>query len=237
MPDQGAVSDGIAALHHAVINCQRCPRLVAHRSQVASTKKPAYQDQPYWGRPVPGWGDLQARLLVLGLAPGAHGANRTGLPFSGDSSGNILLPALKRAGFASLKLRSTNHRIHPTDYQLQDAYLTNVVRCAPPANLPEAQERDNCQPFLAAEIHLLGNLQVILALGGYAYTAGLLALQRLGIDPPRPRPGFSHSLNLKLPPYVLICSYHPSRRNTQTGLLTVEMLDAILQTCKSLLKE
>lgn len=223
--------DQLAALNQSVIDCQRCPRLVEHRQQVAQTKKRAYREQTYWDKPVPGWGDPHAKLLIVGLAPGAHGANRTGIPFGGDSSGNILLSALQKAGFARLTGQPSGRPDRPANFQLKNSYLTNAVRCVSPANLPKTHERDNCLPYLALEIACLQNLQVILALGGYAFSALLLALQHLGIELPRPRPQFSHASVDHVPPYTLVCSYHPSQRNTQTGLLTAEMLDQVVAKC------
>lgn len=226
----------LAALNHTVIHCQRCPRLVSHRQQVAEKKKRAYQDEDYWGRPVPGWGDRQASLLVLGLAPGAHGANRTGLPFGGDSSGRVLLSALQRAGYVEAADGHPDSPDQHRDFQLHNVYLSNVVRCVPPGNLPAAQERDNCLPYLAQEIRLLKNLTVILALGGYAFRTLLRCLQEMNVSIPRPRPNFNHGITLQLAPYTLIASYHPSRRNTQTGLLTTEMLDSVIFECQRMEK-
>jgi uracil-DNA glycosylase family 4 len=230
-----AFRDHLASVAARVIACQNCPRLVQHRQMVARQKRRAYQDQEYWGRPVPGWGDPQARLLVVGLAPGAHGANRTGLPFTGDSSAQILLPALAQTGFANRSDLNANVHLHPRVDSLHDVYLTNVVRCVPPDNRPTAQERDNCLLYLQEEIRLLPHLEIILALGKFAFEAALSILPLLGAEILQPRPKFSHGLQVRTGKYILFGSYHPSRRNTQTGRLTAGMLEAVLSACSAIL--
>ncbi|MCS7222755.1 MAG: uracil-DNA glycosylase [Anaerolineae bacterium] len=218
-------------LNEAVISCRACPRLVAWREKVAQMKRRAYQDWDYWGRPVPGFGDLAARLLVVGLAPGAHGANRTGRMFTGDGSGVWLVRALHRAGFANQPVA-----LHRDDgLQLDDAYITAVVRCAPPQNRPTAQEIANCRPFLQQEIGLLGQVRVVIALGHIAFDGYLAALREMGYELPRLQ--FRHGAHYPLPDGLphLIASYHPSRQNTQTGRLTETMLDAVLQRARWLL--
>lgn len=233
MQPENTARVALPALNTAIIHCHHCPRLVHYRQAVAQEKRRAYQDEAYWGRAVPGWGNPNARLLVLGLAPGAHGANRTGLPFSGDSSGHVLLPALARAGFAT-------HRPDldlplSRQYWPQDVYITNAVRCVPPGNRPDAQERRNCEPYLLEEIRLLSELSVVLALGKLAFDAALAAFEALDEAHYQPRPKFAHGLQLAAGRYTLLCSYHPSRRNTQTGLLTAAMLDSVLADCSALL--
>lgn len=214
-----------------VIQCRRCPRLVAYREAVARTKRRQFQDWEYWGRPVPGFGDPQARLLVVGLAPAAHGANRTGRMFTGDGSGDFLIAALYRAGFANQP--TSTHR--EDGLVLWDVYLTAVVRCAPPDNRPSRQEQANCLPYLIRELRALPRIQVVVTLGQIATEGFLTALRVLGYD--GPRPAFRHAgvypLGAGWP--TLITSYHPSRQNTQTGRLTSEMFDEIWKLAKRLL--
>lgn len=213
-----------------LLHCRRCPRLVAWREQVAREKRRAYRDQEYWGRPVPGFGDAHARVLVVGLAPGAHGSNRTGRMFTGDASGDFLYPALYRAGFANRP-----HSLHRADgLALHDLYITAVCRCAPPGNRPTRAEMDNCQPYLEREIALLQPL-VLVALGRIAFE------RLLRILAPEQRYAFTHgaqyeiSRSALLPqPSFLLCSYHPSRQNTQTGRLTAAMFDMIWQQARRL---
>ena len=220
------------ALNASIIACTRCPRLTAYRAEVAHTKRRAYADQEYWGKPVPGFGDPQARLLLVGLAPGAHGANRTGRMFTGDRSGDFLYAALYRAGFASQP-----ESVHRGDgLTLRDAYITAAARCAPPKNRPTAAELANCLPYLQAELRLLPEVRVILALGGIAFDYTLRALRNLGGTLPRPKPGFAHGAEIPLGDYVLMGCYHPSQQNTFTGRLTPSMMDAILQRASSLLQ-
>jgi uracil-DNA glycosylase family 4 len=201
-----------------VVACRKCPRLVDWREETARTKRRAYQDWDYWGKPIPGFGDPAARVLVLGLAPAAHGGNRTGRIFTGDRSGDWLYRALYRAGFAN---QPTS--VHRDDgLRLTGAYVAAAVRCPPPANKPTVQERDNCLPYLKREIDLLSELRVIVCLGGFAYAslAPLLAL--------RQRPQFGHGVEVPLADgRTVLCSYHPSQQNTFTGKLTEAMFDSI----------
>jgi len=213
--------------------CRRCPRLVAWREQVAVEKRAAYRDEDYWGRPVPGFGDPLARLLIVGLAPAAHGANRTGRMFTGDRSGDWLYRALHRAGFAS-QPQSTRRSDGLT---LTDAFVTSIVRCAPPANKPTAQERETCGPWLEAELDLLEHLEVVVPLGGMAFAQILRIYAERGAPVPTPRPRFGHGaevdLGTGLP--VIVASYHPSQQNTFTGRLTEPMLDAIFRRAHEML--
>jgi len=208
-----------------IIQCRRCPRLVAWRERVAREKKPAFADQEYWGRPVPGFGDHQARLLVIGLAPAAHGANRTGRIFTGDRSGDWLYRAMHKAGFAS---QPSSEDVHD-GMELTDAYVTAIVRCAPPGNRPTGEERASCRPWLRAELQALRRVRVILTLGEIAYTQALVALAMNGITMLRPRPPFRHGLQIDLGPTgpLVVASYHPSQQNTFTGRLTEAMLDDV----------
>ena len=211
-------------LNHEVVTCTLCPRLVAWREQVAQTKRRAYRYWTYWGRPVPGFGDVRARLLLLGLAPGAHGSNRTGRMFTGDSSGDTLYAALYRAGLANRPSAVDRD----DGLQLHDTFITAVARCAPPKNRPTTQELLNCRPFLQRELELLPSVRVVLALGRVAFDGYLALLRDLGHNVPRL--SFGHGVRHDLPEAlpVLMASYHPSRQNTQTGRLTIEMLDEVL---------
>jgi uracil-DNA glycosylase len=212
-------------LNADLITCRRCPRLVAWREQVAVERRAAFRDETYWGRPVAGFGDPDARLVVVGLAPAAHGANRTGRMFTGDRSGEWLYRALHRAGFAS-QAESTG----PDDgLRLADCYVTAVVRCAPPANRPSAAEVASCSDWLVEELGLLSRAAVLVALGGLAFDTLLRLAPRWGWVPPRPRPAFGHGVEADLAggPRLIAC-YHPSQQNTFTGRLTEPMLDAVL---------
>ncbi len=219
------------ALNAEIISCRKCPRLVAWREEVARTKRRAYRDWEYWGRPVPGFGDPNARVLVVGLAPGAHGANRTGRMFTGDGSGDFLYPALYRAGFANQP-----HSTHREDgLHLRDMFISAVVRCVPPKNRPTAQEIATCLPYLGREIDLLPRLQVIVALGRIAFEWTLRLYRERGHD--IPRYPFAHAAVYRLGDTLpwIVASYHPSRQNTQTGRLTEEMFDAIWREVRRLL--
>ncbi len=211
-------------LQQEIVNCRACPRLVAYREEVARTRRRAYRDWVYWGRPLPGFGDRNAWLLIVGLAPAAHGANRTGRMFTGDGSGATLTAALYRAGLASQP--TSEHR--DDGLELRGVFETAVVRCAPPQNRPSRQEIENCLPFLAQEMALLPNVRVVLALGQIALEGYRTLLQRQGVAvPPIP---FRHGAVVPFPSPLptLLISYHPSRQNTQTGRLTPQMLDEIL---------
>ncbi len=223
-------------LNQQVVSCRRCPRLVAYREQVAREKRRAFQNETYWGRPVPGFGDPFGRILIVGLAPAAHGANRTGRMFTGDSSGRFLIHHLYEAGLAN-QPDSVNRW---DSLKLRDAYLTAVVRCAPPANKPTAQEIRNCLPFLARELDLLPNLRVVLTLGQIAHRGYLQILKDRGIVRRLADYPFGHHAVYRIPGAPaewLVSSYHPSRQNTQTGRLTQGMFRRVLQTVVQLAKE
>jgi uracil-DNA glycosylase family 4 len=220
----------LAALEAEVVTCRRCPRLVAWREEVARVKRAAFADQTYWGRPIPGFGDLEARVLILGLAPAAHGANRTGRVFTGDRSGDFLFAALHRTGFAN----QPTSRAAGDGLALTDAWITAAVRCAPPANRPTPQERDACLPWSVAEMAHLTRVRVILCLGAFAWDAALRLRVALGHPPPRPRPRFGHGATFDAGPWTLLGTFHPSQQNTFTGRLTPPMLDAVLQTARQL---
>jgi uracil-DNA glycosylase len=219
------------SLEKTIISCRLCPRLVAWREEVALVKRRAYLDFDYWGRPVPGFGDIRARVLVVGLAPGAHGANRTGRMFTGDGSGEFLYRALHQAGFAN----QAEARELGDGLQLKDMYISAVCRCAPPGNKPDSEEIANCLPYLEQEIVLLENLAVVVALGRIAFDNTLRVYRRQGHS--IPRVVFSHaavqSLGSGLP--TLVASYHPSRQNTQTGRLTEEMFAEVWRKVSGLL--
>ena len=219
-------------IEQQLIFCRKCPRLVEWREEVARVKRKAYRDQEYWGKPVPGFGDPEARILVLGLAPGAHGSNRTGRMFTGDGSGNFLYPALFRAGLASQAEASTR-----TDgLILKDLFISAVCRCAPPENKPTRNEIANCLPWLKSEMQALSRLQGVVVLGKIALD-GLLTLPAFS-DLPKKQFPFGHDLFYETLPGLpwILCSYHPSLQNTQTGRLTADMFDQIWQTAKSKLK-
>jgi uracil-DNA glycosylase family 4 len=208
-------------LAQEIEGCRRCPRLVAHRQQVAREKRRAYRDWEYWGRPVSGFGDPEARLLVVGLAPGAHGANRTGRIFTGDSSGDYLYRALWETGFAN-QAESVQRG---DGLRLQDCYITCAVRCAPPDNRPESEEIERCRPYLEQEWALLERVRVVVPLGRIGWKA---VLDQAGV--PASSYGFGHGVEHELPDgRRMICSYHPSRQNTSTGRLTAEMLRAVFE--------
>jgi len=216
----------LAALEARIVRCRRCPRLVAWREEVARTKRRAYRDEVYWGRPVPGFGDPRARIVLVGLAPGAHGSNRTGRMFTGDRSGDFLWPALHRAGLAT----APRSLARDDGLELHRAFITAAARCAPPANRPTPAELARCAPFLDAELALLRWARVYLALGAVGWEAVLDHLRRAGRELPRPRPRFGHGAEWFLPGGpALIGTYHPSQQNTQTGRLTPAMLDAVLR--------
>jgi uracil-DNA glycosylase len=218
-------NDSIERIRHEVVDCFKCPRLVAWRELVAREKRAAFCDWDYWGRPVPGFGDPNARLLIVGLAPAAHGGNRTGRIFTGDRSGDWLYGALFRAGFANQSGSVSRN----DGLRLDGAYVAAVVRCAPPANRPLPEERDNCLPYLKRELALLTGVEVIVCLGAYALDGIALAL---GL---RPRPKFGHAREIELPDgRAIICCFHPSQQNTFTGKLTEPMLDAVFARAREL---
>jgi uracil-DNA glycosylase family 4 len=216
--------NALQVLQADVVACRRCPRLVAHRERVAREKVRRYRDEEYWGRPIPSLGNRSARLLVVGLAPAAHGGNRTGRIFTGDRSGDFLYRALHRAGFANQPW--SRHR--GDGLTLRDCYITAAVRCAPPENKPTPQELATCRPYLVEEIRLLRRARVVVALGRIAFEAFLKAWVQAGRAAPSPRPRFAHGAVAELPGGVrLLASYHPSRQNTQTGRLTAAMFQRI----------
>ena len=207
-----------------VVDCFACPRLVEWRELVAKEKRASYRDEEYWGRPVPGFGDPDATLLLVGLAPAAHGGNRTGRVFTGDRSGDWVFRALHRAGYAN---QPTS--VHRDDgLALTGAYVAAAVRCAPPANKPTPAERDTCLPYLRRELTLLAHVQVIVVLGQFAYD---VMVRELGV---RPKPRFGHGVEVPVGDRTIICSYHPSQQNTFTGTLTEEMFDAVFARARAL---
>jgi uracil-DNA glycosylase len=221
----------LAALTAEIVVCRRCPRLVAWREQVAHEKVARFRDETYWGRPVPGFGDPEARIMVVGLAPAAHGGNRTGRVFTGDASGDFLFAALYRAGLAS----SPTSRRADDGLRLKDVYIAAAVRCAPPANKPLPEERDNCAPYLARELGLLQHARVLLALGAYGWDAALRAMAANGAQPVTPtKPRFGQGAVVEVERYRLVGTYHPSQQNTFTGKLTPAMFDAVAATAKEL---
>ena len=215
-----------------LVSCRKCPRLVAWREEVARVKRRAYRDQEYWGKPVPGFGDPEARILVLGLAPGAHGSNRTGRMFTGDGSGNFLYPALFRAGLAS----QPDATARTDGLVLKDVFISAVCRCAPPENKPTREEIMNCLPWLEQEVRALSRLQGVVVLGKIALD-GLLTLPDYANLPKKQFP-FGHDRFFETLPGLpwILCSYHPSLQNTQTGRLTTEMFDQVWERAKSVLE-
>ncbi len=247
---EGSAAEALVELGRREVACRRCPRLVAWRERVAAEKRAAFEEERYWGRPVPGFGDPAARVLVVGLAPAAHGANRTGRMFTGDRSGDWLYRALHRAGLAS----RPGSEDRDDGLRLEGAWVTAPVRCAPPDNRPDPDERERCRPWLEREIELLERVRVVVALGGYAYRHLMRIFRDRGWDVPSPMPDFGHGLEVTLeapqgPPaegewsrrpaavgrvdgggarvLPLVASYHPSQQNTFTGTLTEEMFDAV----------
>ncbi len=216
-------------LHQEIDTCRRCPRLVHWREQVATGKRRAYMMWDYWGKPVPGFGDIRARLLIIGLAPGAHGSNRTGRMFTGDSSGDTLTRAMWKTGFAN----QPESVSRDDGLQFDDAYLTAVARCAPPKNRPTPEELTNCRQFLLDEIEFLDRVKVVLTLGHISFQGYLKTLASREYQVPRLE--FSHSdwYSFPQPLPSLVACYHPSRQNTQTGRLTTEMLDAVFQQIRT----
>jgi uracil-DNA glycosylase family 4 len=218
------VQNDLDVLAAEIAACRACPRLVAWREEAAANPPARYRGEPYWARPVPGWGDAAARILLVGLAPAAHGGNRTGRVFTGDRSGDFLFAALHRVGLAN---QATSTR--PGDgLALQGAYVTAAVRCAPPANSPTPAERDRCAPFLHRELAMLRNIRVIVALGAFGWAAALRAVEAMGRPIPRPLPRFGHAAEAVVGPYTLLGTFHPSQQNTFTGRLTPAMLDDVL---------
>jgi uracil-DNA glycosylase family 4 len=224
----------LRALADEIASCRACPRLVAWRESVAREKRAAFRDDTYWARPVPGFGDLRARLLLVGLAPAAHGGNRTGRAFTGDRSGDFLFASMYRTGFANQP-----HSVRADDgLRLRDAYIAAAVRCAPPANKPTPAERDECMPYLVRELDLLAHLRVIVALGAFGYQATWSALRAAevpGVELPARRPRFAHGAEVQCGRVAIVCTFHPSQQNTFTRKLTPEMLDAVFERARTLL--
>jgi uracil-DNA glycosylase family 4 len=231
-------NDAWARLQREIVACEFCPRLRAHCTEIARVRRRAYRDQEYWGRPVPSFGARRSRILLLGLAPAAHGANRTGRMFTGDRSGDWLYAALHRVGLAN-QPTSTDAR---DGLKLDDAFVTATCRCAPPANKPTKEEVAACEPYLDREFELMDRLRVTVALGKIAWDAALRRVLRAGGDLPRPRPPFSHGAETLLElrsgsPSWLVGSYHPSQQNTQTGRLTRPMFDRVMRRVVKLAAE
>ena len=227
--DSPATSDSLERIHDEVVDCRRCPRLVEWRERIARIKAPRFADQEYWGRPLPGFGDPRARIFVVGLAPAAHGGNRTGRIFTGDRSGDFLYASLHRT-----RLANQPTSVAPDDgLRLSGVYVAAVNRCAPPANRPTPEERDTCLPYLAREIRLLTDLRVFVPLGAFAWDGVLLALRADG-HAVRPKPRFGHGAEATVGPYVLLGAFHPSQQNTFTGRLTPRMLDEVFVRAREL---
>jgi uracil-DNA glycosylase family 4 len=224
------LTKSLDALSREITQCRLCPRLVAWRESVAADPPKRYQGERYWARPLPGFGDPHARVVVVGLAPAAHGGNRTGRIFTGDRSGDWLFASLHRTGFAN---QPTSERAGD-GLRLNGAYVTAVVRCAPPGNRPTTEERDTCLPYLARELRLLSEARVLVALGSFAWDGALLALRANGIAVPRPKPRFGHGAEAEIGPYVLLGCFHPSQQNTFTGKLTQQMIDEVFTRARAL---
>ncbi len=225
------MADSLGRSEREVVACRACPRLVAWREASAANPPRRFANEEYWARPIPGFGDPSARVLVVGLAPAAHGGNRTGRVFTGDSSGDFLMRALHRAGFANQAL-SISRR---DGLKLLDCFVAAAVRCAPPANRPTPGEFLRCRPFLLREIRVLTHVEVVVALGALAWDSALRALQEAGLPATSPRPAFGHGAEARVGPLALIGSYHVSRQNTNTGRLTEAMFDGIWRRVRDLL--
>jgi uracil-DNA glycosylase family 4 len=220
----------LRALNEEIVGCYRCPRLVEWRERAAREKRPAFADEEYWGRPIPGFGDPGARILIVGLAPAAHGGNRTGRIFTGDRSGDFLFASLHRCGLSNRP--TSTHR--GDGLRLRVVYVTAVNRCCPPGNRPTPQERDTCLPFLGRELRLLDRVLVVVPLGSFAWGGAFRALAAVGHRAERPLPRFGHGAQAEAGPYTVIGSFHPSQQNTFTGKLTPAMLDAVLVRAKDM---
>ena len=221
---------GLRALDREVIACRRCPRLVAWREEVARVKRASFAGEEYWGKPLTGFGDPDATVLVIGLAPAAHGGNRTGRIFTGDRSGDWLFGSLYRTGFAN----QPTSVARDDGLELAGAYIAAAVRCAPPANKPTTEERDNCLPYLVREVGLLESARVIVTLGSFAWDATLRTLAGLGITIPKPRPKFGHGAEVEIGRFTLLGCFHPSQQNTFTGKLTEPMIDGVFERAREL---
>jgi uracil-DNA glycosylase len=226
-PGQAAA---LTALTAEIVECRACPRLVEWRERVAREKRAAFRDETYWGRPVPGFGDPAARVLIVGLAPAAHGGNRTGRIFTGDRSGDWLFGALHRTGYAN----QASSVSADDGLELRDAYIAAAVRCVPPANKPAPDERDRCLPYLVRELALLERVRVIVVLGKFAYDATARVLATNGSPLPSPRPPFGHGVEVVTDRAIVVGCYHPSQQNTFTGKLTESMLDAVFARARAL---
>ncbi len=220
----------LPSLDAAITDCVACPRLVAWREEQARTRVARFRDETYWGRAVPGYGDPQARILLVGLAPGAHGANRTGRVFTGDASGDFLWRALHAVGLADRPIS----RRAGDGLELIGVRVLAAVRCAPPANKPTPQEQAACRPYLVRELALLDRVRVIVPLGGIGWDATLRSLATLGYPAPAPKPRFGHGAEAVIGPYTLVGTYHPSQQNTFTGRLTAPMMEAVFARAASL---
>jgi uracil-DNA glycosylase family 4 len=228
VPEKAA--DRLRALTDEIVACRACPRLVEWRERVAKEKRAAFRDEPYWGRPVPGFGDPAARVLIAGLAPAAHGGNRTGRVFTGDRSGDWLFASMHRLGFANQPVS-----ISADDgLELRGAYVAAAVRCAPPDNKPTPAERDRCLPYLERELALLDRVRVVVVLGGFAYEALARVLAACDSRMPVPRPKFAHGLEVATERFVVLGCYHPSQQNTFTGRLTETMIDDVFRRAREL---
>lgn len=226
------MGEELAAINERIVRCRLCPRLVAYREEVARKRKREFQDWQYWGKPVPGFGDRFARLLVIGLAPAAHGGNRTGRIFTGDPSGRWLYRALYKAGFAN---QPTSEHLGD-NLELRDCYVTAVIHCAPPQNKPLPVEIENCSRYFFKEIAFSERLRVVVALGGLAFENYLKGRKQLGLVVSKPRPRFSHGCEVSFEEGLsLLGSYHPSQRNTQTGTLSEAMLDQVFTRARQIL--
>jgi uracil-DNA glycosylase family 4 len=219
----------LAILERAIIDCRACPRLVRCRERAAAVPPKRFVGAEYWARPITGFGDRDARLLVVGLAPAAHGGNRTGRVFTGDRSGDWLYAALHRGGWANQAASTARD----DGMRLRDAYVTTIVRCAPPDNKPSPKERDRCIAFFVRELRALGRVRAIVALGAFAWDGVLRAARELALDVPSPRPKFGHGARAMLGPYAMFGSYHVSQQNTFTGRLTEPMLDAVFSAARA----
>lgn len=220
---------GLEQITSEIVTCRRCPRLVEWRERVATEKRASFKDQEYWGRPVPGFGDPEARMLIVGLAPAAHGGNRTGRVFTGDRSGDWLFASLHRTGFANQPVSVSLD----DGLELTDAFISAAVRCAPPANKPTPDERDTCFPYLVREAGELPRLKVLVALGSFAWDASLRLARDMGIEAPRPKPRFGHGATTELGPWTLFGCFHPSQQNTFTGRLTEPMMDSVFERARA----
>jgi uracil-DNA glycosylase family 4 len=224
------LTDTLPDLASQITACTRCPRLVEWRERAAAEPPRRYRGERYWARPLPGFGDARARIAVVGLAPAAHGGNRTGRVFTGDRSGDWLYASLYRAGLANQPTSVSRD----DGLRLRGAYVTAVNRCPPPQNRPTTEERDNCLPYLVRELRLLRSARVIVALGAFAWTGALLALAELGAEVPRPRPRFGHGAEARIGDWAMVGCFHPSQQNTFTGRLTEPMIDSVFARAKEL---